>query len=108
MSSDFEFSNKIFDAARIDLDLALRDTVAEMFYNQKMECSVGLRIKIKVKNTRADEIVPEISYSVSTNVPVKSKIDGKIHGDVTLNFDGSEVTLETKSEQISMLEGEKP
>ncbi len=108
MLSDLSINNKIFDAARIDLDLALRDTLREMYMNQKNECSVGLKIKFKVVGDNYGDIVPEISYSVSTNVPVKSKIDGKLRGDFTIKFKDDDVAINTTSEQTSMLEGAGP
>lgn len=106
MLSDLSISNKVFDAARIDLDLALRDTLREMYMNSKNECSVGLRIKIKTIGDNYGNIVPEITYSVSSNIPVKTKTDGKLRGDFTLKFLDDEVAINTTSEQMSMLEGE--
>lgn len=105
MLSDLSITNKVFDAARIDLDIALRETLREMYMNSKSECSVGLKIKFKVIGDNYGDIVPEITYSVTSNIPVKSKMDGKLNGDFTINFRTDDVAINMASEQTSMLEG---
>ena len=107
MLSDLSISNKVFDAARIDLDIARRETLKEMLWDRREECSVSLKIKIKAIGDNCGDVVPEISYSVSSNIPVKSKIDGKLRGDFTIKFKDDDIAINVTSKQTSMLDGEK-
>lgn len=106
MLSDFSFNNKIFEAARIELDIALRDTVKEMLFREKMQCSVGLKIKIEIQDRTQDgDIVPIISYKLSASIPDKMQSAGNLRGDYLLRIDNNgDILMNTLSEQTSMLD----
>lgn len=105
MLSDISFDHKIFEGARIELDQALRETINEMLYNQKLEGNVALKLKIEIKEFAMNgDSVPEFSFKVSTNIPSRNSIGGKLHSYCTLSYEDGVARIRTTSVQTSMLD----
>ena len=104
MTSELSFNNKIFEAARVELDIALQDTVKEMLFREKTQCSIGLKIKIEIQNHTLDgDVFPIISYKLSASIPDKFQSAGNLHGDCVLRVDeNGGILMNTMREQTSM------
>lgn len=104
MLSELSIENRIFAAARTEFDIALRETVKEMLFRQKTQCSVALKIKIEIQDKNESDIIPAISFKTSANIPDKLQSSGNLHADCVLRVNEDGVAINVLSEQTSMMD----